>query len=580
LIESMSHNKDEKAMTYVPETSDAPQAQEPAAPPPGGMPKQPKKRRRWLVVAIIAVAVVAVILALPKLVGGTKNVYTPGVQATYTVARGNLTVTLNGSGTLQPADSYTITSLISGDILTAPYEEGDIVEKDAVLYTVDSSDVTGSVEQAQNAVEQRQTAYEQALKDLENLKLKAGGDGIVAGLDVKVGDEVTAGQTIGVVRDTSTMVLKVMFQRDFAKTLSVGQSAVVYTDNIYEQYEGTITKISTIDTVVYDNVIGREVTIEVKNPGAFFQSQTANATINGLAGLVNGELEFKYEGYLTAPANGTVQKIAAAEGTRVTKGQVVVVLSSDAVNSQVQQAKNALEDAKLALQTQLDRVGEYTIKSPISGTIVQKDHKAGDKIESGTKLCTIFDLSYLTLVLNVDELDIKNIKPGQAVTITADAAPGVVYNGVVTKININGTTQNGVTSYPITIKIEETEGLLPGMNVDATIVIESLTDVLTVPVTAVVRNNFVLVRSPEADNQPAEPGVPAGFVYRKVTLGPASDDAIVIIDGLEEGDVVAVLDNTPSSYSMNPFMAGGGSGRRPEDGGPRGETQSTTVVIS
>lgn len=561
-------------MTFVPDT--------PAAPPPGGLPKPAKKRgRRWLVVAIIAVVVVAVILMLPRLVGGRQNVYTPGVQATHTVARGDLTVTLSGSGTLQPADSYTITSLISGDILTAPFEEGDIVEKDAVLYTVDSSDVTGSIEQAQNAVEQRQIAYEQALKDQENLKLKAGGDGIVAGLDVKVGDEVTAGQTVGVVRDTSTMVLKVMFQRDFAKSLSVGQSAVVYTDNDYEQYAGTITKISAIDTVVYDNVIGREVTIEVKNPGAFVQSQTANAVINGLSGLVNGELDYKFEGYLTAPANGTVQKIAAAEGTRVTKNQVVVVLSSDSVAAQVQQAKNALEDARLSLQTQMDRVGEYTIKSPISGTIVQKDHKAGDKIESGTKLCTVFDLSYLTLVLNVDELDIKNINPGQTVTITADASPGVVYNGVVTKININGTTQNGVTSYPITIKIEETEGLLPGMNVDASIVVQSLTDVLTVPVTAVVRNNFVLVRSPEADNQPAQPGVPAGFVYRQVTLGPSSDDAIVITGGLEEGDVVAVLDNTPSSYSMNPFMGPGGGGERPrEGGGPGGEAQSATVVIS
>jgi HlyD family secretion protein len=50
--------------------------------------------------------------------------------------------------------------------------------------------------------------------------------------------------------------------------------------------------------------------------------------------------------------------------------------------------------------------------------------------------------------LNVDELDIKKVATGQSVTITAEASEGVVYSGVVTRVNISGTTVNGVTSYP------------------------------------------------------------------------------------------------------------------------------------
>jgi HlyD family secretion protein len=63
--------------------------------------------------------------------------------------------------------------------------------------------------------------------------------------------------------------------------------------------------------------------------------------------------------------------------------------------------------------------------------------------------------------LNVDELDIAKVQVGQTETITADAAGGKTYTGIVTKVNINGTTNNGVTAYPVTIRIDETEGLLP-----------------------------------------------------------------------------------------------------------------------
>jgi HlyD family secretion protein len=156
-------------------------------------------------------------------------------------------------------------------------------------------------------------------------------------------------------------------------------------------------------------------------------------------------------------------------------------------------------------------------------------------------------------VLNVDELDIKKVRPGQTVTITADAAEGTEYTGVVTKVNIKGTTQNGVTSYPVTIRIDKTEGLLPGMNVDAKIVVEDLHDVLLVPVGAVMRNNFVLLQVRGRDPKEAEPGIPAGFVQTEVALGASNDDYIVVTGGLKEGDVIAIMDNTPSSYDYNPF---------------------------
>ena len=66
-------------------------------------------------------------------------------------------------------------------------------------------------------------------------------------------------------------------------------------------------------------------------------------------------------------------------------------------------------------------------------------------------------------VMNIDELDISKVSVGQTVQITADAVEGKTYEGEITKVSVAGTTTNGTTSYPVTVKITDTDGLLPGM---------------------------------------------------------------------------------------------------------------------
>lgn len=69
---------------------------------------------------------------------------------------------------------------------------------------------------------------------------------------------------------------------------------------------------------------------------------------------------------------------------------------------------------------------DYNIKSPIAGTVIEKNFKAGDKVDgasSGT-LAVIYDLSYLELEMAVDELDIGKVEVGQEVRITARRSGG------------------------------------------------------------------------------------------------------------------------------------------------------------
>ena len=164
--------------------------------------------------------------------------------------------------------------------------------------------------------------------------------------------------------------------------------------------------------------------------------------------------------------------------------------------------------------------------------------------------------------MNVDELDISQVQVGQTVQITADALPGQIFEGVVTKVSINGNTTGGVTSYPVTVQIDETNGLLPGMNVDASVIVSQSLGVLSVPVEAVSRGNQVLVKTNGADaaKEGNAEGIPAGYAFVEVEVGNSNDDYIEIVSGLSEGDEIAYMKQVASNMGMMGFMMDGDMG--------------------
>ena len=176
--------------------------------------------------------------------------------------------------------------------------------------------------------------------------------------------------------------------------------------------------------------------------------------------------------------------------------------------------------------------------------------------------------------MNIDALDISQVEVGQTVEITADAVEGKTYAGAVTKVSVAGTTSGGITTYPVTVRIDETDGLLPGMNVDAEIVIEEKDGVLAVPSGAVNRGDTVLITSdsPSASNA-LDQEAPEGYVYVQVETGVSDDSYTEILSGLQEGDTVAYIAVSGGSNSMGMMMPGGGmpsGGGMPGGGGGMG----------
>lgn len=113
--------------------------------------------------------------------------------------------------------------------------------------------------------------------------------------------------------------------------------------------------------------------------------------------------------------------------------------------------------------------------------MIKKSYKVGDKVQNGSSasaLAVIYDMSSVTFQMNIDELDISNVKTGQTVEVTADAFENEKFSGKVTNISLEGTSSNGVTYYPVTVTLDEVGGLLPGMNVDGVIIVDSVENAL------------------------------------------------------------------------------------------------------
>lgn len=449
---------------------------------PGRGDKKPGKKRRWKKFAVAGVAlVVAAGVGWQMLSPGQSSAASATSYTTAEVTRMDVSSSITGSGTLEAADSYSVTTLIEGSILTADFEEGDEVEEGTILYTIDSSDASNSLEQAEISLNQAQRSYNNQLESQEDLTITAPVAGQVYSIDVEVGDDVTAGETVVTIRDSQTMSLEVSFPADAAASFYVGQSATVTLDSTFETLTGTISKISGTDTVLTGNVIVRTVTIDVSNPGGLSTEQTASAAVGTATSTASGTFTYKEEETVTAQVSGEVSSIRVSEGDQVSSGQTLIVLTSDDLDDSLQSASESLRNAEISLENQYENLDDYTITSPIKGTIVDKNYNAGETTEANQVLCTIYDLSYLTMTLSVDELDIASIEVGQSVSIVADAVEDTTYTGTVTKVSVAGTSSGSATTYPVTIRIDETDGLLPGMSVDATIELASAEDVLAIP---------------------------------------------------------------------------------------------------
>ena len=475
---------------------------------------------------------------------------------TAQAAVGRVETSISGKGTLNPADQYEVKSLVKGELLSAPFEEGDTVKKDQLLYQISTSEIENSIKAAEINVDRVKLTYGDYLDKQSNLDVTSKESGYIKKLLVKEGDMLQAGSAFAEVYNGEKMYIDLLFPSYEVSGSWVGKKASVIMEATGENLEGKVTGVSNMEEVIEGGVLVKKVTICVNNSGGIKAGDQAEATVLDIDCNSTGAFRAETEVTLVAETSGRIDHISVKEGQWVDKGNRILTLSSKDLGLQIESASLGIREAELNLETQKNQMKQYTITAPIAGQVITKNKKQGDTIDPVTDaqagpMAIIYDMSYLSFHMNIDELQISMLKVGQKVAIRTEAFPELSFEGVIEKISLKGITNNGVTSYPVTVKVKDYKNLMPGMNVTGKIVIEEADNVLTIPSTALQRDNMVYVQSEGAVSEKGST-VPDGFIAVQVQIGINDGSSVEVKSGLKEGDTVYVpFDTSMGNYSVD-----------------------------
>lgn len=151
-----------------------------------------------------------------------------------------------------------------------------------------------------------------------------------------------------------------------------------------------------------------------------------------------------------------------------------------------EKAKSTFESSKAGLEKAQRNLSYATITSPIDGIVINRAVEEGQTVAAGFETPTLFtiaaDLTQMQVVANVDEADIGGVEEEQRVSFTVDAYPNDTFEGKVTQVRLEATTESNVVTYEVVISAYNPDiKLKPGLTANVTIYTLEKSDVLCVP---------------------------------------------------------------------------------------------------
>ena len=558
-----------------------------------------KNSKKILALALILIVIVG-FFGGKALLGSKTKVN----QNTATVKKGNLNVTVTGSSAIYSSNESKLYSQIGAKITKVNYKEGDVVKAGDIIALFDDSDYQTSLANSENSLEQSQISTASSYEDASNLTIKAPFSGQVSNITVNAGDSVQNGGAVLTISDTSKLKLLLTYNATDASKIAIGQTADVYLTSLMQSVSGTVTYVSNQAATTASGGLLYTVEIRLDNPGAITEGTVASADINTSSGTVSSTnsstLSYINKKVVTSITGGTVQSISVNENQKVSQGQVLMVMKNNNISRAKDTADLKMQLAQSQMQSSVKQGSKYQIVAPYDGTITKIYFKEGDTVTAGAEIADITNPAAMQFDVSVDELDIAKIAVGQKVNITLDAISSTATTpmvGEVIKVAFTGTSSNGVTTYPVTIKFDsDVSALKSGMNANAEIMVNSYENVLYVPIEAVStvgNKKFVWVKqngstaytktqksntawgtnTTTRSNSTSKSGTYAtssyyaGAVRTEVTVGDNTSTYIVINSGLKEGDVIVLPQTKAASNTTTKSSIGTGSIRSSGNGG-------------
>lgn len=468
------------------------------------------------------ISLVAVILAMVMMLSACGD-----KSETIKLETGSIESSVSEAGIVVFSDEYAITPIVSARVLTAGFDVGDAVKAGDVLYTLDSVDLSNQIEQTKVSLEQAQESYRQSKNAASDLTLRASANGMITKVYAHKGDYVTPGAKIADIEDSTQLKLTIPFNVSEATPISAGMNATITISTTGATVSGTVKR-------VYANTQGygggrkvQNVEITLQNPGALKKGDVVFASVNGNSSAASSTLENAVEQSIVATQAGEVNTINVSEGMRVSSGASVAVLKNDTVSNSVKTAELNVKNISTSLSQLEAKLKDYTITAPIDGVVIERINKETDIVAPGTPMMKIADKGNLYVETDIDEMYISEVRLGQKAEVVSLNDDTLKYTGTVDRVDESGTEENGVTNYTVRIKIEDTDGLVEGMNVDVNIITGKKDNAKYLPRDA-VKGDKVIVKNGRKQEE------------KTVKTGIKNDEFIEILDGLTEDDEVTV----------------------------------------
>ena len=314
--------------------------------------------------------------------------------------------------------------------------------------------------------------------------------------------------------------------------------------------------------VDYNSVVKKgQVIAELDRTNLISELNTAKANLTSAQSTANYELS-NYNRYKTLYEKGLV--------------------SADEYESaqlSYQKAKEQVNTSRESVRKAQTNLGYATITSPIDGVILSKSVEEGQTVAASFNTPELFviaqDLTDMRVIADIDEADIGGVKEGQRVSFTVDAFPDDTFEGHVTQVRQEATTESNVVTYEVVISAPNADlKLKPGLTANVTIFTLEKDSVLTVPSKALrfIPNEALLKKGETIDDCEGlhklwtkEGNV---FMAHKVEVGTTNGVVTEIVGGIAPGtEVLADFDISGGEMAMpeqqggNPFMPRPGGNR-------------------
>jgi HlyD family secretion protein len=421
----------------------------PVLPRPEGTHKT--ANRSWLLVAALAVVVViAGLVAWRTFSPSTLTLVTTPVQ------QGSLVRTVTSSGTVNPQDTISIGSQISGTISEIDVDYNSVVKTGQVLARIDPTLFQATLDQARAQLLQTEGNAREAA---------ATATGASASIDVQRATAKAAALNVHVAQANAVA------QTD---AISTAQANVVKARSALVLAQQTIARDTSLlsQGFVAPNVVDADrASLESSQSGV----DAAQATLTQARSQAVASAQQANQALAQSQSQNAQNTVAGAQ-------------------AQASVGAASAQAAAIGIQAAQVRTAEYnlahaTITSPVNGTVIARNVALGVTVAASFSTPTLFtiarDLSKMEVDLAVGEPDIGSVKAGAPVTFTVLAYPDTTFTGKVSQVRQNPTVVSNVVTYDTVVIVSNKAGLLrPGMTANAFIQTQKVDGALIVPVQA------------------------------------------------------------------------------------------------